>query len=91
VAKKAAKKKVAKKKIVKKTKKSAVLGKREARVIRVKATTNPNKDGTKGYKHFEAMKGGVTVGAYLDKFSNRKNASQWLGNMIRSGHAELLG
>ena len=63
----------------------------KGRVIRIKAADAPYKEGTRAREHFDAMKGGVTVAEYLDKFENRKNASQWLGNMVRAKHVELLG
>lgn len=61
------------------------------KVIRIKVKDSPYKEGTRAREHFDAMKGGVTVAQYLDKFENRKNASQWLGNMVRAQHVELLG
>ena len=47
---------------------------------------HPGKAGSKGATHFEAMRGGLTVDQYLDKFSvgkSRETARQWLNNFKR--------
>lgn len=89
-------KKAAKTKAAKTTEKGAV--KRSPRlgddgVIRLTTQDNPRRPGTDAHSHFEKMKGGVTVAAYLKKFKvdDRKVARQWLTNTIRDGHAKVLG
>lgn len=108
-AKKAAPKKTAPKKAATKSapaaRKAAVTGRpaksdgsaartrlRDEQVIRLKGD-NPRREGTDAHKHFEKMKGGITVGAYLKKFpeADRRTARQWLSNTIKSGHATLAG
>lgn len=65
----------------------------EEAVIRVLKDENPRRPGTFAHAHFEKMKGGITVGAYLKKFKpeERRGARQWLTNTIRDGHAKVLG
>jgi hypothetical protein len=62
-------------------------------VIRLLKDVNPRRQGTHAHAHYEKMKGGITVDAYLKKFKpeERKNARQWLTNTIRDGHAKALG
>lgn len=66
---------------------------RHARVIRTTYSGNPRRKGSDAFLHYEAMKGGLTVGQYLAKFAkeDQQRASQWLWNTIRDGYAELLG
>lgn len=55
---------------------------------------NPRKDGSEGYKHYEQMRGGITVATYLDRFrspNDKRTARQWLANTVREGHATLDG
>ena len=66
---------------------------RDEQVIRLKVTENPRRPGTDVFRHFEAMKGSVTVGTYLSKFKvgDRWTARQWLHNTIADGLATVLG
>lgn len=59
--------------------------------IKLLAAKNPRREGTDAHRHFEAMRGGVTVGAYLEKFkpADRRTAAQWLSNTVRDGHAKV--
>lgn len=96
VAKKTAK--VAKPKAVKSTERRGAPVARTGRisdesVIRLIPEENPRRAGTHAHAHYEKMKGGITVAAYLKKFKpeERRNARQWLTNTIRDGHAKVLG
>lgn len=69
-------------------------------VIRVMApagqqpeTWNPRREGSQAAKHFECMKGGITVREYLSKFpeAEQRTARQWLWNTIQDGHVKTLG
>jgi hypothetical protein len=46
---------------------------------------NPRRDNTDAFRHFEAMRGDITVGDYLAKFKpeDRRKAAQWLSNTVR--------
>lgn len=55
---------------------------------------NPKKPGSEGSKHYEQMRGGITVAQYAAKFRSEKDkrtARQWLSNMVREGLATLEG
>lgn len=63
----------------------------DAAVISVQKS-NPRKEGSAGYKHYEQMRGGVTVREYVGRFrseKDKKTARQWLSNTIRDGYATL--
>lgn len=65
-------------------------------VIRItvpEGVTNPYREGSDAAKHFEAMKGGVTVREYLSKFTEdeQRTARQWLWNTTHRGYAKTLG
>jgi hypothetical protein len=55
---------------------------------------NPHGPGSKAYKHFEQMRGGITVGEYRSRFSTpkaKRTARQWLWNEINDGHVITQG
>jgi hypothetical protein len=62
-------------------------------VLRVMADQNPRREGTEAHRHFEAMKGSITVEQYLEKFAegDRRTARQWLYNTVKDGHVKLVG
>jgi hypothetical protein len=52
---------------------------------------NPRRDNTDAFRHFEAMRGDITVGDYLAKFKpeDRRKAAQWLSNTVRDKFARV--
>lgn len=65
-------------------------------VIRItvpEGVVNPYREGSDAAKHFDAMKGGITVREYLSKFSEdeQRTARQWLWNTTHRGYAKTLG
>lgn len=62
-------------------------------VIRITVDENPRRTGSEAHKHFEAMKGGITIRDYLAKFpeEERRVARQWLYNTIKDGYAKTYG
>ena len=72
---------------------NASKSRRADRVIRILVDANPRRAGSEAHRHFEAMRGGITVGEYLAKFENgdRKKAAQWLWNTVDDGFVKLLG
>jgi hypothetical protein len=61
-----------------------------ALVIKILAEINPRREGTDAHRHYEDMRGGITVSQYLDRYplAERRKARQWLWNTIRDGYAE---
>ena len=64
---------------------------RLAKRIRLQGGDNPHREGTRAHKYFEAMRGGPTIGEYLDKFEDRDDANLYLWTECRNGRAEVLG
>jgi hypothetical protein len=64
------------------------------RVIKLltEGEANPRREGSDGGAHFEKMRGGVTVAAYLAKFPKEKRrvARHWLRNTVNDGYAKLV-
>lgn len=53
---------------------------------------NPRKPGSAGHEHYERMRGGITVAAYIARHKSekdKKTARQWLSNTIRDGFVAL--
>lgn len=62
-------------------------------VIKIIAPTNPRREKSKGWHHFETMRSVHTVGEYLAQYETieaRKTAAQWLGNTVRDGFIQLV-
>lgn len=59
--------------------------------IHIVTAKNPRREGTDAHRHYEAMRGGVTVLQYLEKFepADRRTAAQWLSNTVRDGHVQV--
>lgn len=62
-----------------------------AMTIKVITEKNPRREGTDAHRHYEVMRGGITVLQYLEKFApeDRRTAAQWLSNTVRDGHVEV--
>jgi len=57
------------------------------------ATWNPRRAGTDAHRHFENMKGGITIREYLAKYGPQEQrlARQWLYNTRTDGYVKTLG
>lgn len=60
--------------------------------LQVQGDRNPRREGSEAHRHYEAMRGGITVSQYLDKFEkkDRRTARQWLSNTVRDGFVKIL-
>ena len=58
---------------------------RLALTITLNQEENPRRAATDAFRHYEAMRGDITVGDYLAKFKpeDRRKAAQWLSNTVR--------